>query len=130
MRPVAIGRRNWTHIGHEKAGPRVAASSPSLKPAADSRSRSVTTSPLSCQGSPTYPSRDFHNSLPPHGPLTIYNCQCFDFLTLASSYKERELERGLLIHLRALLLEGVHYCSAGSNNSIVFASEGGHCRDF
>src|ERR1035438_7589474 len=21
MRPVAIGRRNWTHIGHEKAGP-------------------------------------------------------------------------------------------------------------
>jgi len=25
MRPVAIGRRNWTHIGHEKAGPRVAA---------------------------------------------------------------------------------------------------------
>jgi transposase len=25
MRPVALGRRNWTHIGHEKAGPRVAA---------------------------------------------------------------------------------------------------------
>jgi transposase len=25
MRPVAIGRRNWTHIGHEKAGPRIAA---------------------------------------------------------------------------------------------------------
>jgi hypothetical protein len=25
MRPVAIGRRNSTHIGHEKAGPRVAA---------------------------------------------------------------------------------------------------------
>ena len=25
MRPVAIGRRNWTHTGHEKAGPRVAA---------------------------------------------------------------------------------------------------------
>jgi len=25
MRPVAIGRRNWTHLGHEKAGPRVAA---------------------------------------------------------------------------------------------------------
>jgi hypothetical protein len=24
MRPVAIGRRNWTHIGHEKPGPRVA----------------------------------------------------------------------------------------------------------
>jgi transposase len=25
MRPVSIGRRNWTHIGHQKAGPRVAA---------------------------------------------------------------------------------------------------------
>jgi len=25
MRPVAIGRRNWTHVGHEKAGPRIAA---------------------------------------------------------------------------------------------------------
>jgi hypothetical protein len=25
MRPVATGRRNWTHIGHEKAGPRIAA---------------------------------------------------------------------------------------------------------
>ena len=25
MRPVALGRRNWTHIGHKKAGPRVAA---------------------------------------------------------------------------------------------------------
>jgi transposase len=25
MRPVAIDRRNWTHIGQEKAGPRVAA---------------------------------------------------------------------------------------------------------
>jgi hypothetical protein len=25
MRPVAIGRRNWIHIGSEEAGPRVAA---------------------------------------------------------------------------------------------------------
>jgi transposase len=25
MRPIAIGRRNWTHVGHVKAGPRVAA---------------------------------------------------------------------------------------------------------
>jgi len=25
MRPIATGRRNWTHIGHQKAGPRVAA---------------------------------------------------------------------------------------------------------
>jgi predicted nuclease of restriction endonuclease-like (RecB) superfamily len=29
----------------------------------------------------------------------------FDFLTLADGFKERELERGLLIHLRDLLLE-------------------------
>ena len=25
MRPVALGRRNWIHIGNEEAGPRVAA---------------------------------------------------------------------------------------------------------
>jgi transposase len=25
MRPVAIGRKNWIHVGSEKAGPRVAA---------------------------------------------------------------------------------------------------------
>jgi transposase len=25
MRPIALGRRNWTHVGHVKAGPRVAA---------------------------------------------------------------------------------------------------------
>ncbi len=25
MRPIAPGRRNWTHVGHVKAGPRVAA---------------------------------------------------------------------------------------------------------
>ena len=25
MRPIALGRRNWTHVGHVKAGPHVAA---------------------------------------------------------------------------------------------------------
>jgi hypothetical protein len=25
MRPISIGRKNWIHIGHEKAGPRIAA---------------------------------------------------------------------------------------------------------
>ena len=25
MRPIALGRRDWTHLGHVKAGPRVAA---------------------------------------------------------------------------------------------------------
>jgi transposase len=25
MRPVAIGRKNWIHVGSEQAGPRVAA---------------------------------------------------------------------------------------------------------
>ena len=50
-------------------------SSSSSKPTAESRSRSVSTSPLSCQGSPTLPSTDCHNSLPPPGPLAICNCQ-------------------------------------------------------
>ena len=35
MRPVALGRRNWIHIGSEEAGPRVAAIVSELKPAAD-----------------------------------------------------------------------------------------------
>ena len=25
MRPVALGRKNWLHIGDEKAGPKIAA---------------------------------------------------------------------------------------------------------
>lgn len=43
----------------------------------------------------------------------------FDFLTLASSAKERELERGLLIHLRDLLLElGRGFAFVGSPGSL------------
>jgi hypothetical protein len=25
MRPIALGRRNWIHLGHKEAGPKVAA---------------------------------------------------------------------------------------------------------
>ncbi len=52
---------------------------------------------------------NFDRTLPPVGSEMAeqilrdpYN---FDFLTLADGFKERELERGLLIHLRDLLLE-------------------------
>lgn len=52
---------------------------------------------------------NFSQALPPEGSdlaeQILKDPYQFDFLTLASSYKERELERGLLIHLRDLLLE-------------------------
>ena len=52
---------------------------------------------------------NFSQALPPEGSdlavQILKDPYQFDFLTLASSSKERELERGLLIHLRDLLLE-------------------------
>jgi transposase len=35
MRPVALGRRNWIHIGSEQAGPRVGAIVSVIEPAGD-----------------------------------------------------------------------------------------------
>jgi len=52
---------------------------------------------------------NFSEALPPEGSdlaeQLLKDPYQFDFLTLAASAKERELERGLLIHLRDLLLE-------------------------
>jgi predicted nuclease of restriction endonuclease-like (RecB) superfamily len=52
---------------------------------------------------------NFSQALPPEGSdlakQILKDPYQFNFLTLASSYKERELEHGLLIHLRDLLLE-------------------------
>jgi predicted nuclease of restriction endonuclease-like (RecB) superfamily len=52
---------------------------------------------------------NFSRTLPPGdsdlAQQVLKDAYNFDFLTLASSAKERELERGLLIHLRDLLLE-------------------------
>jgi predicted nuclease of restriction endonuclease-like (RecB) superfamily len=52
---------------------------------------------------------NFSETLPPEGSdlaeQLLKDPYQFDFLTLAASAKERELERGLLIHLRDLLLE-------------------------
>jgi predicted nuclease of restriction endonuclease-like (RecB) superfamily len=48
----------------------------------------------------------------------------FDFLTLADDYKERELERGLLIHLRDLLLElGRGFAFLGSQVPLVVGDD-------
>jgi predicted nuclease of restriction endonuclease-like (RecB) superfamily len=48
----------------------------------------------------------------------------FDFLTLAASAKERELERGLLIHLRDLLLEmGRGFAFVGSQVPLAVGEE-------
>jgi predicted nuclease of restriction endonuclease-like (RecB) superfamily len=52
---------------------------------------------------------NFSRTLPPDGSdmaeQILRDPYNFDFLTLADDFKERELERGLLIHLRDLLLE-------------------------
>jgi len=52
---------------------------------------------------------NFSRALPPEGSdlaeQILKDPYQFDFLTLATSAKERELERGLLTHLRDLLLE-------------------------
>ena len=52
---------------------------------------------------------NFPGTLPPEGSdlaeQILKDPYQFDFLTLTSSAKERELERGLLAHLRGLLLE-------------------------
>src|ERR1017187_10930588 len=52
---------------------------------------------------------NFQRTLPPPGSdlaqQILKDPYNFDFLTLADSFQERELERGLLIHLRDLLLE-------------------------
>jgi predicted nuclease of restriction endonuclease-like (RecB) superfamily len=66
---------------------------------------------------------NFPRTLPPEdsdlaerSSKTPYN---FDFLTLASSTKERELERGLLTHLRDLLLElGRGFAFVGSQGPL------------
>lgn len=48
----------------------------------------------------------------------------FDFLTLANDFKERELERGLLIHLRDLLLElGRGFAFVGSQVPLTVAGD-------
>ncbi len=75
MRPVALGRRNWTHIGHAKAGPRVAAILSIVETCRRLKIPIRDTSQLCCQGSLTHPSKDFHNSLPLPGPPAICNCQ-------------------------------------------------------
>jgi predicted nuclease of restriction endonuclease-like (RecB) superfamily len=52
---------------------------------------------------------NFSRTLPPEGSdmaeQILRDPYNFDFLTLADGFKERELERGLLVHLRDLLLE-------------------------
>ncbi len=48
----------------------------------------------------------------------------FDFLTLADGYKEREVERGLLVHLRDLMLElGRGFAFVGSQVPIPVGNE-------
>ena len=71
---------------------------------------------------------NFQRTLPPPGSdlaeqilKAPYN---FDFLTLADSFQERELERGLLIHLRDLILElGRGFAFVGSQVPLTVGDE-------
>jgi predicted nuclease of restriction endonuclease-like (RecB) superfamily len=71
---------------------------------------------------------NFRRTLPPEGSdmaeQILRDPYNFDFLTLADDYKERELERGLLIHLRDLLLElGRGFAFVGSQVPLVVGDE-------
>jgi predicted nuclease of restriction endonuclease-like (RecB) superfamily len=62
---------------------------------------------------------NFSRTLPPEGSdmaeQILRDPYNFDFLTFRDGFKERELERGLLIHLRDLLIElGRGFAFAGS----------------
>src|SRR5258708_19445173 len=65
MRPVAIGRRNWTHIGHEKAGPPIAAILPIVKTC-----RRLTIPPRDSLPPPLPPPPTFSIRNPPQPPPT------------------------------------------------------------
>lgn len=70
MRPIAIGRRNWIHLGSQEAGPKVAAIFSIVESCRRPACPSVPISPMSCQDSPTAPSRALPSSLPPPTPTT------------------------------------------------------------
>ena len=71
---------------------------------------------------------NFSRTLPPEGSdmaeQILRDPYNFDFLTLGEEFKERELERGLLIHLRDLLLElGRGFAFVGSQVPLVVGEE-------
>ena len=71
---------------------------------------------------------NFRRTLPPEGSdmaeQILRDPYNFDFLTLADDYKERELERGLLLHLRDLLLElGRGFAFVGSQVPLTVGDE-------
>jgi predicted nuclease of restriction endonuclease-like (RecB) superfamily len=71
---------------------------------------------------------NFQRTLPPEGSdmaeQILRDPYNFDFLTLADDFKERQLERGLLIHLRDLLLElGRGFAFVGSQVPLMVGDE-------
>lgn len=74
MRPIALGRHNWIHIGSEQAGHASRRSSRSSKPAADSKFRFASIFAQSCQAWLTYPSIGSQSSRPLLGWLAT-KCQ-------------------------------------------------------
>jgi hypothetical protein len=67
MRPVALGRKDWLHIGSPQAGPKVAAILSSWKPAVGCKSRRAVTFPRFSPGLPISRSGAFQTLLPLRG---------------------------------------------------------------
>ena len=64
MRPIAVGRGNWIHIGSEQAGPRVAAIVSVIESCRRLKIPCAITSPTSCRGLQTHPFSDIADLTP------------------------------------------------------------------
>jgi hypothetical protein len=72
MRPVALGPKNWIHIGSPQAGRRLQRFSRSWKAAAGCKSRCAITFPRFSPGLPISRSGAFQTLLPLCGSLGIH----------------------------------------------------------
>lgn len=89
---------------------------------------SVSSRTTCAQGSPVPPASNFDRTLPaPQSELArqiLKDPYNFDFLTLSDEAHERDLERALLAHLRAFLLElGVGFAFVGSQYHLEVGGE-------
>jgi hypothetical protein len=76
MRPVAMGRKNWIHIGGEQAGPRVAAILSVVESCRRLKLPRAITWPMSCPALLTRPSSASPRSLLLHGPPDALPTTC------------------------------------------------------
>ena len=74
MSPIAVGRKNWIHIGSAQADPKIAATLSVVESCAESRSRCAIISPQCCRDSTTsHPTPDSPHTrcLGPHNKIGL-----------------------------------------------------------